>query len=134
MAERSKAPDSRDRPFSNQSILVLEWGRGFESHFWQKLFILFSKVYQNIKFGMKYTCYIYIFKKSMKVIKNLILGGSVSRINEFLHSKKHRSCAQIDVSYFLFYLPKEFIVIFVLTKNWKKKTLESSQYAKHVRI
>ena len=70
----------------------------------------FSKVYQNIKFGMKYTCYIYIFKKSMKVIKNLILGGSVSRINEFLHSKKHRSCAQIDVSYFLFYLPKEFIV------------------------
>ena len=73
MAERSKAPDSRDRPFSNQSILVLEWGRRFESHFWQKLFLYcFSKVYQILKFGMKYTCYIYISKKSVKVMKNYV--------------------------------------------------------------
>ena len=46
MAERSKAPDSRfTLPVDNRSsrILVLLWGRGFESHFWQK--ILFVVVY-----------------------------------------------------------------------------------------
>ena len=36
MAERSKAPDSRDRLLVHKlSFLVHECGRGFESHFWQ---------------------------------------------------------------------------------------------------
>ena len=50
----------------------------------------------------------------------------MSRMNEFLHSKKHRSCAQIDISYFFFYLPN------CADKKIEKKTLESLQYAKHI--
>ena len=43
MAEWSKAPDSRFKPCSldrgrRMGILVLVWGRGFKSHFWQIIF------------------------------------------------------------------------------------------------
>ena len=40
MAERSKAPDSRrsSLPGYKRDILVSEWRRGFESHFWQYFF------------------------------------------------------------------------------------------------
>ena len=45
MAERSKAPDSRFNSFyrflQTESVLVHVCGRGFESHFWHRLFLLF---------------------------------------------------------------------------------------------
>ena len=44
MAERSKAPDSRFNSFcrflQSESVLVHVCGRGFESHFWHRLFFL----------------------------------------------------------------------------------------------
>ena len=50
MAEWSKAPDSRVDPCSlirsTVRFLVLNWGRGFESHFWQMILLIdFAKMY-----------------------------------------------------------------------------------------
>ena len=59
MAERSKAPDSRftfPADSRGMRILVLVWGRGFESHFWQ------NNILQNYKY-----CLILLLQDTSKI-------------------------------------------------------------------